>query len=116
MDTTTTIFVGIDVSKAHLDVAARPTGEAWRVPNEAAGWESLIERLKTLQPAVIVLEASGGLERPVASALRQAELPVAVVNPRQVRDFAKATGRLAKTDTPDAHLLAHFAEAMRPEP
>jgi transposase len=116
MDMDATIFVGIDVSKARLDVAVRPAGEAWQVSNEAASLETLVERLQALQPAVIVLEASGGLERPVARALHQAGLSVAVVNPRQVRDFAKAAGRLAKTDALDAHVLAHFAEAMQPDP
>lgn len=110
------LVVGIDVSKAALDVAQRPTGEAWRVANEEAGIAELVDRLRPLRPELIVLEATGGLERLVVAALALAGLPVAVVNPRQVRDFAKATGRLAKTDALDAAALAHFAEAIRPQP
>jgi transposase len=110
------VFVGIDVSKAQLDVALRPTGECWHVNHDEAGIAGLAERLRTVQPALIVLEASGGLEVPVTGALAEAGLPVVVVNPRHARDFAKATGRLAKTDTLDARGLAHFAEAVRPTP
>lgn len=110
------IFVGIDVSKAALDVAVRPTGASWRRPNDEAGIAELVTRLQPLAPQLIVLEATGGLERLVVTALALAGLPVAVVNPRQVRDFAKATGRLAKTDALDAAVLAHFADALRPEP
>lgn len=108
--------VGIDVAKAALDVALHPSGETWRVSNDEAGIAPLVARLKALAPTVVVLEASGGLEWPVAAALGTAGLPVAVVNPRQVRDFAKATGRLAKTDRLDALVLARFGEAVRPEP
>lgn len=108
------IFVGIDVSKTRLDIAIRPTGQSESVANEKAGVKALVKRLGTLQPAWIVLEATGGLERPLMHALVGAELPVAVVNPRQVRDFAKATGQLAKTDSIDAGVLARFAEAVRP--
>lgn len=108
------IFVGIDVSKTRLDIAIRPTGQSESVANEKAGVKALVKRLGTLQPAWIVLEATGGLERPLMHALVGAELPVAVVNPRQVRDFAKATGQLAKTDSIDAEVLARFAEAVRP--
>ena len=107
-------FVGIDVCKAYLDVVQRPSGQKWRVANDAAGLEALVERLKSAAPILIVLEATGGLEIPVVAALAATQLPVAVVNPRQVRDFAKATGRLAKTDQLDAASLAHFAEAVRP--
>lgn len=110
------VFVGIDVAKAHLDIALRPTAEAWRVANDDAGIAPLVARLQDLQPALIVLEATGGLEVPVTAALTAAGLPVVVVNPRHARDFAKATGRLAKTDALDAHGLAHFAEAVRPAP
>lgn len=110
------IFVGIDVSKARLDVALRPSGEHWRSPNDEAGITELVGRLRVLGPALIVLEAAGGLERLVVAGLALADLPVAVINPRQVRDFAKATGRLAKTDALDAAALAHFADAIRPEP
>ena len=108
------VFVGIDVAKAHLDIALRPTAEGWRVANDDAGIAPLVARRQDLQPALIVLEATGGLEVPVTVALTAAGLPVVVVNPRQARDFAKATGRLAKTDALDAHGLAHFAEAVRP--
>jgi transposase len=110
------LVVGIDVSKAALDVAQRPNGELWRVANEEAGITELVDRLRPLGPELVVLEATGGLERLVVAALALAGLPVAVVNPRQVRDFAKATGRLAKTDALDAAALAHFAEAIRPQP
>lgn len=114
--TTTSCFVGIDVSKAHLDLAVRPSGQHHRVPHDDAGIATVVACLHELQPARIVLEASGGLERTLAATLATAGLPLAVVNPRQVRDFAKATGQLAKTDTLDAHVLARFAEAVRPEP
>lgn len=109
------VFVGIDVAKTHLDVAVRPVGEQWRTPTTDGAVHELVSRLATLQPNLIVLEATGGLERPLVAALAAAALPVAVVNPRQVRDFAKATGRLAKTDQLDAQVLAHFAEALRPQ-
>jgi transposase len=108
------IFIGIDVSKARLDVAIRPTAERDSVCNDKAGIQALVKRLGQIQPALIVLEATGGVERQVTRALASAELPVVVVNPRQVRDFAKATGQLAKTDTIDAAVLARFAEAVRP--
>ena len=110
------VYVGIDVSKAQLDVAVRPSGEAWSVPHDLGGIATLVARLKALEPALVVLEATGGLEMPLAGALAEGGIPVAVVNPRQVRDFAKATGRLAKTDTLDAQILAHFAEVVRPTP
>jgi transposase len=110
------VFVGIDVSKLRLDVALRPTEDSWSVSNDEPGIALLVERLRTIQPVLIVLEATGGLEVPVAGALAEAGLPVVVVNPRHARDFAKATGRLAKTDPLDAQGLAHFAEAVRPTP
>lgn len=109
-------YVGIDVAKDHLDVALRPAEESWIVANETDGLETLIRRLKPAEPRLVVLEATGGYEVPVAAALSTAEIPVAVVNPRQVRDFAKATGQLAKTDRIDAATLALFAERVRPEP
>ena len=109
----TRVFVGIDVSKAQLDVALRPEAR-WAVPNEATGIATAIARLQTIGPTLIVLEATGGMEQPLVRALVTAALPVVVVNPRQVRDFAKATGRLAKTDRLDADMLAHFAEVIRP--
>lgn len=110
------LFVGIDVAKARLDLAVRPTGEAWTVPHTEAALATLVPRLVALAPALVLLEATGGLEVPLTGALVAAGLPVAVVNPRQVRDFAKATGTLAKTDRLDAAVLAHFAEAVRPTP
>ena len=109
-------FVGIDVSKAQLDVAVRPTGKRWVLPYDETGIEGLIPQIVDLEPALVLLEATGGLELPlVALALAAAALPVVVVNPRQVRDFARATGTLAKTDTLDAGVLAHFADAVRPD-
>ena len=110
------LFVGIDVSKATLDIAVLPTGEAWQVANDATEIDTLIARIVALSPALVVLEATGRYEAPCAAALAAAGVQVAVVNPRQVRDFAKATGRLAKTDTLDASVLALFAERVRPEP
>ena len=108
--------VGIDVSKATLDVAVLPQGSSFRVSNDEAGIAELAARIEDLDPAVVVLEATGGLERPAATALAARGLPGAVVNPRQARDFARATGRLAKTDRLDAAVLARFAEAVRPSP
>ena len=108
-------FVGIDVSKAQVDVAVRPTGKRWTLPYDQTGIEGLIPQIVDLEPALVLLEATGGLELPLVAALAAAGLPVVVVNPRQVRDFAKATGTLAKTDTLDAGVLAHFADAVRPE-
>jgi transposase len=113
---TTKPFVGIDVSKRDLRTAARPTSEQWAVDRDAPGIADLVARLQELDPALIVVEATGGLERELVAELARAKLPVAVVNPRQVRDFAKATGRLAKTDRLDARVLAHFAEAVHPTP
>jgi transposase len=110
------LFVGIDVAKAQLDIALRPTGERWAVPNDPSGFETLVARLQVVHPTLIVLEATGGLERAVTAALATAGFPVVVVNPRQVRDFARATGQLAKTDALDARALAHFAAAVRPTP
>lgn len=108
------IFVGIDVSKKCLDVAIRPAGEVFSVANDATGIHQLVTRLQLLSPDLIILEASGGYELPAAATLRQAGLPAERVNPRQVRDFARATGLLAKTDRLDALVLARFAEAVRP--
>jgi len=109
-------FVGIDVATAQLDIAVRPSGERWAVPNDASGVTTLVDRVQALQPTLIVLEAPGGLERLVASALATAGLPVVVVHPRQARDVARATGQLAKTDALDARALAHCADAIRPTP
>ena len=110
------IFVGIDVAKDRLDVPVRPGGEAFAVARDGEGLERLIERLKGLEPALVVIEATGGFEIAVAAALSGAHMPLAVVNPRQIRDFARATGRLAKSDTLDAAAIALFAERIRPEP
>ena len=112
--TTVAICIGIDVSKDRLDLAWRPTGERWTAPNTERGIRAICRRLRTPAPTLIVLEATGGLELPLTGALAAAGLPVVVVNPRQIRDFAKATGRLAKTDALDAAVLAQFAEAVRP--
>jgi transposase len=108
------VFVGIDVSKARLDVAVASAGELFGVDNDAGGIADLVRRLRKLCPELIVLEASGGLETVLVGELAAAQLPVAVVNPRQVRDFARANGQLAKTDALDAKVLALFAERMRP--
>lgn len=108
------VFVGIDVSKARLDVAMRPLAQVLSVANDPTGIEAVVKRLSELRPTLIVLEATGGLERSITGALGSVQLPVVVVNPRQVRDFARATGQLAKTDRIDAELLARFAEAVRP--
>jgi len=110
------VFVGIDVSKARLDIGVRPTGEGWQVENNLEGIHELVKKLGQLTPSLIVLEATGGFEMASAAALASAGLPVAVINPRQVRDFAKSLGRLAKTDQIDANILARFGEAIRPEP
>ena len=109
-------YVGIDIAKKQLDLAIRPSGERRQVHRDEQGLAALVKELVADKPALIVLEATGGLEVSVVSALLQAELPVVVVNPRQVRDFAKATGRLAKTDRLDADVLAHFGEAIKPTP
>lgn len=110
------MFVGIDVSKDRLDVHLRPSGEAFAVARDGEGVEALATRLLELGPELVVLEATGGFETVVAAGLAAAALPLAVVNPRQIRDFARAIGRLAKTDPLDAAVIAHFAEAVRPQP
>jgi transposase len=109
-------FIGIDVAKATLDIASLPDGESWTVTNDEQGLAELAPRLVALAPALVVLEATGGFEFLAAITLARAGLPVAVINPRQVRDFAKAMGQLAKTDALDATLLADFAQRVRPEP
>lgn len=108
-------FVGIDVSKAELDIHVRPSGTNWTVPNDAGGHTQLVRRLSRIAPTLIVLEATGGLERQATYALAEAALPVFVANPRRTRDFARSLGLLAKTDRLDAQALAHFADAIRPE-
>lgn len=110
------VIVGIDVSKARLDIAERPGMKQWRVGNDEAGISELMQQLIQLKPKLIVLEASGGLETAVTGAIAAEGLPVVVVNPRQVRDFARASGRLAKTDRLDADGIAHFGEAINPSP
>jgi transposase len=109
-------YVGIDVAKGHVTVHVRPDAIAFSCSTDAPGLTELVARLRPLKPALIVLEATGGYEAVVAATLAEAALPVAVVNPRQTRRFAGALGRLAKTDTIDAADIAHFAEAIRPEP
>jgi transposase len=118
METTpaTDRFVGIDVSKSWVDVHTRPDGAAFRCPIDSEGLAALVRRLRPLAPRLIVMEASGGYEGIVAAGLAEAGLPVAVVNPRQVRRFAEALGQLAKTDAIDARVIAHFAEVIRPPP
>lgn len=108
------MFVGVDVAKAELVVAVRPSGAQWAVANDEPGRRTLVERLRAEPPQVLVLEATGGYELPAVAALVAAGLPVVVVNPRQVRDFARSTGQLAKTDRLDAAVLALFAERVQP--
>ena len=107
---------GMDVSQAQLDVALRPPEDGWHVNKDASGSAGLVERLRPVQPTLVVLEATGGLEVPVTGALAEAGRPVGVVNPRHARDVAQASGRVAKTATLEARGLAHVAEAGRPTP
>jgi transposase len=109
------VFIGIDVSKEKLDVAVRPTGEFMSFSNNEDGISCVVDFVKSFFPSLVVLEATGGLETAAVGMLADKGLPVVVINPRQVRDFAKATGKLAKTDAIDAHLIARFGEAVRPE-
>jgi hypothetical protein len=115
---TTARQAGIDVSKERLDVFLVPGGEAFKVTNDSEGIDSLLERLERVRPELVVLEATAGYQRPVAAAIAasEARIAVAVVNPRQARDFANATGTLAKTDRIDAEVLARFAAAVGPKP
>lgn len=108
------VFVGLDVAKATLEVALRPSDERWSVANDEAGIVSLVARVRPLAPSLVVAEATGGFERAAIAALAAAGLPVVVANPRQIRDFARATGQLATTDAIDAGILALFAERVRP--
>lgn len=108
-------YVGIDVSQASLDVAEHTSGKQWSLANDGAGIRQTVALLSDLAPALVVLEATGGIEVPLVSELMAARLPVVVANPRQIRDFARATGKLAKTDALDAQAIAHFAAAIRPE-
>ena len=109
-------FVGIDVAKAELVITIRPSGEHWTIANDVAGIHTLGQRVRGHAPTLIVLEATGGYERAAVAARAAAQLPVVVATPRQVRDFARATGQLAKTDRIDADILALFAERVRPAP
>ena len=115
MDGSDQLFVGIDVAKAKLDVHLHPHRTAFALARDAAGLAELVSRLRALDPALIVLEATGGLETVVVAALATAGLPVLAVNPRQIRDFARASGQLAKTDRLDAAAIAAFAARIRPE-
>ena len=112
--TASPVFVGIDISTTRLDLAVRPAGPLRSAPHDEAGRAMVVEQLRQLQPTLVVMEATGGLEVLLSGALAAAGVSVVVVNPRQVRDFAQATGRLAKTDALDAQILAQFAEAVRP--
>jgi transposase len=116
LSVTEKVHVGIDVCKARLDVALLPRGEALSLTNDEEGIEALTKKLVEASATLVVLEATGGYERPLVAALAASQIAVAVLNPRQARDFAKATGRLAKTDKIDALVLARFAEAIRPTP
>jgi transposase len=107
-------IIGIDVSQAHLDVHVRPTDEAFRVSYDDAGLATLLTRLQALRPTLIVFEATGGYEVPLAATLASAALPLAIVNPRQIRHYGRAIGQLAKTDRLDARLIARFGEDVRP--
>jgi len=109
-------FVGIDVSKDRLDVHVRLSGAAFAVPRDGKGVEELLDRLRTVAPTLIVVEATGGFETIVAAAIGAAQLPLVVVNPAQVRHYAQAVGKRAKTDPIDAEMIARFAEAVKPEP
>jgi len=109
------VFVGIDVSKDHLDIGLHPVGKTWQVVHDEVGKKQLYKELRKLKPELIIMEASGGLESAFASQLQEGKLSVVVVNPRQERDFAKAEGILAKTDRIDARVLARFAERIRPD-
>lgn len=112
MDTAT--YVGIDIAKDRLDIAVRPSGTSWSAPHDDAGIDDLRDRLTGLAPSLLVAEASGGYERPVVAALAVAAFPIAAINPRQARDFARSIGQRAKTDALDARMLARFAEVARP--
>jgi transposase len=109
-------YVGVDVSKDRLDAHAHPAGASFSTARKGAGLEELVERLKPLAPALVAVEATGGFETVVAAALASAGLPVVVVNPAQVRHFAQALGKRAKTDPIDAAVIARFAEATKPQP
>lgn len=109
------VFVGVDVSKARLDVASTVSDETWSISNDSDGIAQLVEQLAQREPELVVMEATGGFEVPAAAALAAAQIPIVIANPRQVRDFARSTGQLAKTDAIDARILALFAERVRPQ-
>lgn len=109
------VFVGVDVSKARLDVASTVSDETWSISNDSDGIAQLVEQLAQSEPELVVMEATGGFEVPAAAALAAAQIPIVIANPRQVRDFARSTGQLAKTDAIDARILALFAERVRPQ-
>jgi transposase len=115
-ETTSAIFVGIDVSKARLDVAVGETGATWTVRNDVNGIAQLVKQLQEMDPELVVIESTGGLERPALVELERAGVPIALLNPRRVREFAKAIGLAAKTDKLDARLLARFARDVKPTP
>jgi len=108
------IFVGIDVSKANLDVAIHGQHKTYQFPQTKAGIQSLVKLLSKLEPTLVVLEATGGLEREVSLALGREEIPISIINPRKAREFARAIGQSAKTDAVDARVLAHLAQALKP--
>jgi transposase len=108
------IWVGIDVSKTQLDIAVGQADETWRAGNDDVGIAKTVERLQSLHPGLVVVESTGGLEKPLIRALHQSGIPFALINPHRVREFAKSLGLLAKTDKLDARWLARFAEAIRP--
>ena len=110
------VYIGIDISQDNLDIAAYPTGQIWNHKNTDSGIAKTVARLKGLNPKLIVMEATGGLETPLRQALDQAGLPVAIVNPRRIRDFARSMGILAKTDKLDAKIMAYFAAKIEPGP
>lgn len=110
------VYAGIDVAKASMDVAVHSSGQCWSFPNNDKGITQAVSQLQKLAPTIVIMEATGGMEIPMATALAVARVPIALVNPRQVRDFAKATGKLAKTDALDAKVIAHFAAAIQPKP
>jgi transposase len=109
------VFIGIDISKTQMDVAVWDQKETWEFSNEATGRRELVEKAKELKPSLIVIEASGGIEQPIVAELYVEKIPVTIVNPTRVRNFARSTGQLAKTDKLDAKLIAHFAQAVRPQ-
>jgi transposase len=109
------IFIGIDISKTQMDIAIWDSEETWEIQNDTEGWQELVEKAKELNPSLIVVEASGGIEQPIVAELYLEKLPVAIVNPTRVRNFARSTGQLAKTDKLDARLIAHFAQAVHPQ-